>query len=103
MRERPINILLGILAICVLGDLFIAKDVGGAEFMVSMGVLWGLVMRTLSDEPQPLVLGVLGITLSAFAIARDHELIDRNSEFWWITFIFAAFLYALWEKIWNWF
>jgi hypothetical protein len=103
MRERPINVVLGILAICVLGDLFVAKEPTGPEFMVSMGVFGALVLRTLADEPQPLVLGVLGVTLSGFAIARNHELIDRNSDFWWVISIFAAFLYALWEKIMNWF
>src|ERR1700681_3540327 len=99
MRERPINVVLGILAICVLGALFLAKEPTGAEFMVSMGVFGALVLRTLADEPQPLVLGVLGIALSGFALARDHELIDRNSDLWWVTFIFTTFLYSQWEKI----
>ena len=100
MRERPTNAVLGVLAICVLGDLFIAGT--KSDFMFTMGLFGALVLRALSDDPQPIVLTLIGALLSGLVLAFNHKVIS-DSGGWFLVSLLFCFLYALWEKIVNWF
>ena len=101
MREKPTNVLLAVLAICVLVDLFLAG--AQSNFMVTMGVFGALVLRALSDDPQPIVLTLLGVALAGLALALNHHIISWDSGWWFTVSLLAALLYALWEKIVHWF
>jgi hypothetical protein len=101
MSERPTNALLAALAICVLVDLFLAG--AQSHFIVTMGVFGALVLRALSDDPQPIVLTLLGVVLAGLALALNHHIISWDSGWWFIISLLVALLYALWEKIVYWF
>jgi hypothetical protein len=100
MREKPINLALSLLAICVLADLFIAKE---PRFVLSMGVFGALVLRAASDEPLPSILAILGLALTGLALANNHQVIDVSSATWFVITLLIALLYANWEKIYKWF
>jgi len=101
MRERPTNALLAVLAICLLVDLFLAG--ARSDFMVTMGVFGALVPRAISDEPQPIVLTLLGVVLAGLALALNHHIISWDSGWWFAVSLLVALAYVLWEKIVHWF
>ena len=103
MRERPTNIVLGVLAICVLADLFVAGVTSGQKLIFPMGLFGALVLRALSDDPQPIVLTAVGIALTGIVVAGNHRIIDWDSDWWFVVTLLLAFLYGLWEKIVSWF
>ncbi len=89
------------LAICLLVDLFFAG--AQSDFMVTMGVFGALVLRALSDDPQPKVLTFLGVALAGLALALNHHIVGWESGWWFAVSLLLALLYALWERIVNWF
>ena len=97
MRERPTNAVLAVLAICLLVDLFFAG--AQSDFMVTMGVFGALVLRALSDDPQPKVLTFLGVALAGLALALNHHIVGWESGWWFAVSLLLALLYALWERI----
>jgi hypothetical protein len=101
MKERPTNALLTALAICVMADLFFAG--ARSDFMITMGVFGALVLRALSDDLQFIVLTLVGVILTGITLALNHHVISWGSDWWYLVSLFLALLYALWEKIVNWF
>lgn len=103
MRERPTNIVLAVLAVCVLLDIFVAGVTSGQKLIFPMGLFGALILRALSDDPQPILLTSVGITLTGIVIAGNHQVIDSDSDWWFVVTLFLAFLYGPWEKIVSWF
>src|SRR5438552_13032398 len=74
-----------------------------SNFMITMGVFGALVLRALSDDPQPMVLTMLGVVLAGLALALNHHIINWDSDWWFVVSLLVALLYALWKKIVYWF
>jgi len=71
--------------------------------MITMGVFGALVLRALSDDPQPMVLTMLGVVLAGLALALNYHIINWDSDWWFVVSLLVALLYALWKKIVYWF
>lgn len=71
--------------------------------MVTMAVFGALVLRSLSDDPQPIILTLLGAILFGLALTFNHHVISLDSGWWFVFLLLLAFLYALWGKIVYWF
>src|SRR6266568_9314690 len=103
MRNKPGNIALAIFGVCMLADILIVRPSDEGDFLISLGVFGALVSRAFLDDPQPIMICILGLALTIEAVFRNHGIIDRNSDAIYVLFLFLALLYALWEKIVNWF
>jgi hypothetical protein len=103
MRNKPGNIVLAILAVCMLADILIVRPTDEGDFLISIGVFGAPVSRAFLDDSQPIVICILGLALTMEAVLRNHGIIDRNSDAIYVLFLFVALLYALWEKIRYWF
>jgi hypothetical protein len=102
MRNKPGNVALSILAACILSDVLVSKPKDEGDFLISIGVFGALLSRALLDEPQSVMISILGLILTVFALSRNHGIIDRTSDGWYVLALLIAVLYALWEKILNW-
>jgi hypothetical protein len=102
MRNKPGNIALAVFAVCLLLDILIVKPGDEGDFLISIGVFGALLSRALLDNPQSILICVLGLALMIGAVFRNHGIIDRDSDFWYIMGLLIAGIYALWEKILNW-
>ena len=102
MRERPTNVILAVLAACILTDISVAKMPDGQHLILPMGLVGALVLRALSKDPQPIVLTAVGVALTGFVLAANHQLIDGDSGWYFALMFLLALLYALWEKFVNW-
>ncbi len=71
--------------------------------MFTMGAFGALVLRALSDDVQPIALTLVGVVLSGLVITLNHHVIDWDSDWWYVFSLLVCALYALWEKIVNWF
>jgi hypothetical protein len=96
------NIALAVFAACLLADILIAKPGDEGDFLISIGVFGALLSRAFLDDPQSILICVLGLALMIGAVFRNHGIIDRDSGFYYILGLLIAGLYAFWEKILNW-
>jgi hypothetical protein len=102
MRNKPGNIALAILATCMLADILIAKPGDQGDFLISIGIFGALLSRALLDDPQSFAICFLGLALTIEGVFRNHGIIDRDSDFWYVLGLVIVGLYAFWEKIRNW-
>jgi hypothetical protein len=102
MRNKPGNLALLILAVCVLGDILIARPQAEGGFLISMGTLGALISRASLREAQSVAVTLLGLVLAIFVICRNNGIIDRSSDGWYVLMLLVALTYALWEKIVEW-
>src|SRR5438445_13276940 len=103
MRNKPGNIALLIFATCALADILIIHPHDEGDFLISIGTFGALVSRAFLEEPQSIMISFLGLALTIHVLFRNHGIIDRDSDFWYILFLLVAVTYAFWEKIVNWF
>lgn len=92
-----------VLALCVFSDFLIVLPRDEGNFLISIGLLGALVSRALLQEPQSIIVVLLGLALTVGFAFRNHSIIDRNSDSWYVLGLFLAAIYALWEKILRWF
>src|SRR4029077_1024585 len=102
MRNKPGNLVLAILAACMLLDVFIARPSVDGGYLITIGVFGALLSRALLDEAQSIMAVMLGSFLTMYALFRNHGIIDRPSDGWFAVALVIALLYAFWEKILNW-
>jgi hypothetical protein len=102
MRNKPGNVALLVLAACLLSDVVVSKPKDEGDFLISIGVFGALLSRALLDDPQSVMISILGLILAVFSFSRNHGIIDRTSDGWYLLTLPVALLYALWEKILNW-
>jgi len=87
----------------MLADIVIVRPTDEGDFLISLGVFGALLSRAFLDDSQSTMICILGLVLTMEAVFRNHGIIDRNSDALYLLFLFLALLYALWEKIVNWF
>ena len=87
----------------MLADIVIVRPTDEGDFWISLGVFGALGSRAFLDDSQSIMICILGLVLTMEAVFRNHGIIDRNSDVLYVLFLFLALLYALWEKIVNWF
>jgi hypothetical protein len=102
MRNKPGNLVLLILAILLLADIFVVRPHDEGDFLIAIGVFGALVSRAFLEDPQSVVVCLLGAALAAYSIFRNGGAIDRNSDSLFVLSLLIAFAYAIWEKILKW-
>ena len=102
MRHKPGNLVLLVLAFCLLSDVVVVRPNNEGDFLISLGVIGALVSRAFLEDPQSIMVCLLGVVLVSYAALRNHALLDRESDFWYVSCFFVALAYALWEKILGW-
>ena len=103
LRDKPGNIVLLILAVCVIADFFIVLPNDEGDFLISIGLFGALLSRAFLQEAQSVVVSLLGLALTIEIVCRNHGIIDRSSDGWYVLGLLIAAVYALWEKILRWF
>lgn len=103
MRYKPGNIILLVLAVYLLADILVVRPSNEGDFLISIGVLGALLSRAFLEEPQPIVICLMGIALTTYAVLRNGWAVDRNSDDWYVLSLPIAVAYAMWEKIQKWF
>jgi hypothetical protein len=102
MRRKPGNLILLILAVCLLSDVIIVRPNDEGDFLISLGVIGALMSRAFLEDPQSVMVCLLGLALVSYAVLRNHAVVDRESDIWYVFWLFVALAYALWEKILGW-
>ena len=102
MRRKPGNVILLILAVCLLSDVMVIRSNDEEDFLISLGVIGALISRALLEDPQSVMVCLLSFVLVSYAVLRNHGVVDRESDIWYVLCFFVALTYALWEKIVRW-
>lgn len=103
MRYKPGNLILFILAAFLLADILVVRPNIEGDFLISIGTLGALLSRAFLEDPQPIVICLLGFALTFYSVFRNGGAVDRNSDDWYVLFLIFAVAYAMWEKILKWF
>jgi hypothetical protein len=103
LRNKPGNLALLLLAACVLGDILVARPHDEGDFLISVGTLGALASRAFLEEAQSIIVTLLGLALTIHVVCRNHGIIDRDSDGWYVLFLLVALTYAFWEKVTKWF
>ena len=102
MRNKPGNLALLLLACCVFSDILLVKPSDEGTFLFSVGLLGALLSRAFLEDPQSVMVCLLGLGLTILVICGNSSLIDVMSGGWFVLGLLMAFTYALWEKIYKW-
>lgn len=103
MKRKPGNLILLIFAICLLCDVLVVRPNDEGDFLISIGLIGALISRAFLNDPQSVMVCLLALILASYALARNHGLVDRQSDNWYPLCLFVAFAYGPWEKIVRWF
>jgi len=101
--RKPGNLILLIFAVCVFGDVLLVRPNNEGDFLISIGILGALLSRAFLEDAQSIAVCLLGLSLTLIAVLRNHNILDRESDFWFCVSLLTAFTYALWEKLVGWF
>jgi len=99
---KPTNVVLLVLAVCVLLDVLITNPRDEGEFFVSIGTFGALLSRGLLGDAQSIIVVLLGFALATEVLCGNHAVIDPLSGGWFLVTFLLASIYATWEKILSW-
>ena len=102
MGNKPGNIVLLVLPIFLLLDILVVRPTNEGDFLISIGVLGALFSRAFLGDPQPIIICLLALVLTVYAVFRNGGAIDRSSDDWYVLCFPIVVAYALWEKIVRW-
>lgn len=103
MRYKPGNLILLVLAVFLLADILVVRPSNEGNFLISIGVFGALLSRAFLKDSQPIVVCLLGVALTFYAVFINGGVVDLDSGGWYALFFIVALTYAVWEKLLKWF